>query len=331
MLRWIGQDPQLESQVRDHAHALGLPFATGPGPAAALVLDPAALKAADAPARSCEHGPHPPASADPVLLVVTREGEDDAVLLHRALDRGARAVLSLPRDSARLLELCTALTRPVGRARLIGVVGAVGGAGTSSFAARLAAAARRTGDTLLVDADPWGCGIELIVDSPADGFCWADLDPASPPEPAALHASLPRVDEVGLLGPGRGDPPTGQAIVTALTVLAHGTGAVVVDLAAPLVPEALGLLDRLVLLVPSHEQAVHAAARRLDLWQVPDEQLALVVRRTGPLTPADVGTDLGLPVAGAFRDHWGSTVPLLDVRRGGADACARGLFQAVGA
>jgi hypothetical protein len=50
------------------------------------------------------------------------------------------------------------------------------------------------------------------------------------------------------------------------------------------------------------------------------------VRRGGTLTPGEVAEDLDLPLAASFRDGPRGTVPLLDVRRRGADRAARALL-----
>ena len=108
-------------------------------------------------------------------------------------------------------------------------------------------------------------------------------------------------------------------------------GTVVVDIAAALVPCALEHLDELLLVVPAADHAVRAASRRLRAWSVPSGLVSLVVRRGGGLTPAEVAEDLALPLAGHFRDSSRGTVPLLDVRRRGADRTARDLLAALAA
>ena len=50
------------------------------------------------------------------------------------------------------------------------------------------------------------------------------------------------------------------------------------------------------------------------------------MRRGGGLSAADVAEDLGLPLAVSFRDSPRGAVPLLDIRRRGADRAARELL-----
>lgn len=111
-----------------------------------------------------------------------------------------------------------------------------------------------------------------------------------------------------------------------LTALRPLGSTVVVDLADGLVPDCAEHLDQLLLVVPASDHAVRATARRLRSWQLPDAIAQVVVRRRGPLTPAEVSQDLGLPLAASFRDGPAAAVPLLDVRRRGADRSARRLM-----
>ena len=69
-----------------------------------------------------------------------------------------------------------------------------------------------------------------------------------------------------------------------------------------------------------------AQRRRLREWSPPAGLTRAVVRRGGGLSPADVAEDLALPLAASFRDSPRGAVPLLDVRRRGADRAARELL-----
>ena len=61
-------------------------------------------------------------------------------------------------------------------ARTVAVVGARGGVGASTFAATLAVRAARRAPTFLVDADPLGGGVELVIGSEhVDGLRWPDV------------------------------------------------------------------------------------------------------------------------------------------------------------
>src|SRR5699024_8566782 len=99
-----------------------------------------------------------------------------------------------------------------------------------------------------------------------------------------------------------------------------------VDLGPELVPAAAEHLHRLLVVVLSCDHAVRATGRRLHSWQLPGGLAHTVVRRSGPLAPGQVCEDLDLPLAACFRDSPRGIVPLLDVRRRGADRAARELI-----
>lgn len=310
----------MQELVRDHATAAGIELLDSPGDAAVrcLVIDDVALGGDAVPAVP---GRLP-------LLVVTSQTEVPRALWERALAAGARAVLTLPDGSEELLSQLTELARPRAASTVIAVAGGCGGAGASSFAARLAAAARPAGPVVLIDADPLGGGLDLLVEgTDADGISWEDATGLGPDDGVALRDGLPRIDEIGLLGSRAQLGPEPPALSRALSALTPLGGTVVVDLADALVPVAAEHADHLLLVVPASDHAVRAAARRLRTWRLPDTITQVVVRRRGPLAPAEVAEDLALPLAASFRDGPRGAVPLLDVRRRGADRAARRLLQ----
>lgn len=326
---WAGPDAALRELVADHATAAGLELVdeADPGPIAVQLMDAAALVTAPGTAGFRSRGASVAAGAPP-LLVVTGEQVVTTSAWRSALASGARALLQLPADSEQLLSHLSELSRPRSDSTVIGVAAGHGGAGASSFAARLAAAARPDGPVVLVDGDPLGGGLDLLVEhGGAAGVAWSDLEGLGSQDGTALREGLPVVDEVALLVAGDGPGPQASALSRALTALAPGGGTVVVDLSASLVAAAAEHLDRLLLVTTATDHAVRATARRLDIWPLPAGLVSVVVRRQGPLHPGDIAADLSLPLAAAFRDSPAGTVPLLDVRRRGADRSARVLLQ----
>lgn len=326
---WAGPDAALRELVADHATAAGLELVdeADTGPIAVQLMDAAALVTAPGTAGFRSRGASVAAGAPP-LLVVTGEQVVTTSAWRSALASGARALLQLPADSEQLLSHLSELSRPRSDSTVIGVAAGHGGAGASSFAARLAAAARPDGPVVLVDGDPLGGGLDLLVEhGGAAGVAWSDLEGLGSQDGTALREGLPVVDEVALLVAGDGPGPQASALSRALTALAPGGGTVVVDLSASLVAAAAEHLDRLLLVTTATDHAVRATARRLDIWPLPAGLVSVVVRRQGPLHPGDIAADLSLPLAAAFRDSPAGTVPLLDVRRRGADRSARVLLQ----
>ncbi|GAA1491326.1 hypothetical protein GCM10009626_40720 [Brachybacterium sacelli] len=309
----------MREQVRDHATAVGMDLAdaSSESGAAVLVIDDVALAADEHPLP----GSHAP------LLVVTEGSEVPVTAWKRALSAGAQAVISLPGGSEELLSRLAELARPRAVSTVVAVTGGCGGAGTSSFAARLAAAARSHGPVALVDADPLGGGLDLLVeDAGSPGIGWADAAGLGPDDGEALRAGLPRVDEVSLLVARDHVGPDVSSLSKVISALSRLGGTVVVDLAADLVPAAAEHADQLLVVVPTTDHAVRAAARRLRSWHHLEAPVQVVARRRGPLSPADICQDLALPLAGSFRDSPRGAVPLLDVRRRGADRAARHLM-----
>lgn len=314
---WVGSDGPLRDQAVDHATASGLELLDAGDAPPGLVT----VVLTDAGALAARAVPRIPGA---VLLVLVPEGPIAPELWSTALEHGARAVLQLPSQSSALLSHLAQAARPLTRALMIGVVGGCGGAGASSLAARLAGAARSHGEVLLVDADPVGGGLDLLVEAPeASGIGWQDVVTVDASDGEALRQALPVVDGVRLLVAGDGPGPDGPLLQRALQAVEAGGGTVVVDLAASLVPAAAPLLDQLLVVVPCTDHAVRATARRLRAWALPAGQATVAIRRRGDLTPAEVASDLQLRPAMSFRDSPAGVVPLLDMRRRGADRSCR--------
>jgi hypothetical protein len=343
---WHGPDDALARTVADHVEAAGagiLPAdASGPqtpGTDAGRSGPAVHVLAADALAET-----RPDLPEDATVLVVSDRPVDEHVW-RTALTIGARGVLRLPGESEQLLSLLTESLRPAHRALTIGVTGGCGGAGASSLAARLAGAGiRRDGpdSCVLIDADPWGGGLDLLVEAPApSGARWEDLGGIEQADGDTLLEGLCEVDGVRLLvsdagtgaGPahaaadGDGALPDAVLLDQVLTATGRIDGTVVVDLADHLVATAAGHLDRLLIVLPARDHALRACARRLARWDLPPRLGEVVLHGRGPVRGTDVTEDLALPTAGSFRDYGPGTVPLLDVRRRGADRWCRRLLD----
>lgn len=323
---WFGGPAALRTLAADHVDALGAQLVdVGPDdPAPAIGLGSLAVLAR----RGARAGG---ASLAGVTIALGAAGEIAEEHWRACLELGVRAVVRLPEDSARLLDLLAAALRRASRALVIGVVGGCGGAGASSLAARLAGAATRGGaPTVLVDADPLGGGLDVLVEAAGmPGARWEDVGHLGGDDGATLRDGLPVVDGVRLLVAGHGAWPTPEQTVAVLGALAPLAGTVVVDLGPLHVDAVLDTLDHLVLIVPATDHAVRSTGRRLRAWRAQPEQTRLVVRRRGRLAPGEVAESLGLGLAAAFRDGGKQLVPLLDVRRRGADAVCTRLLRAM--
>jgi secretion/DNA translocation related CpaE-like protein len=194
---------------------------------------------------------------------------------------------------------------------VVAVLGGRGGAGTSVLAAGLAVTAARSGlRALLVDADPLGGGVDLVLGWEAlDGLRWPALSHGSSGvSPPALVDALPNRGELAVLSWDRGDPLTvaPDAMDATLDAGRASRDIVVVDLPRRLDDAAvlaLAAADRALLLVPAELRACAAAARVAAIATVHTDALKVVVRGPAPgrLKPREVARALGLPLAGTLR------------------------------
>ncbi len=263
----------------------------------------------------------PPRRSD--LLIATR-GLDDAEVWTRAAALGAEGVGFLPDAQSWLVDrIAAACAGPVGASRVVAVVGGRGGAGASTLACALAVtAASATGGgsaTLLVDADPLGGGLDLVLgceDLP--GLRWPDLTSASGAVSGpALAAALPHRHGLHLLSWDRGQlqEVTAEAARAILAAAASAHDLVVADL--PRQPGAvadvvLAMADVVLLVVPAEVRAVAAAARVAAYVGLRPQDVRVVVRGPAPsgLTGAAVASSLGLPLAGRLRPEPGLAASL---------------------
>ncbi|MBV1780666.1 hypothetical protein KRR55_16235 [Paeniglutamicibacter sp. ABSL32-1] len=111
------------------------------------------------------------------LILVGAEEHQDVLWRAAATCPGARVAV-LPAAAAWLGEYLGELGLHSGRAHLTLVAGAGGGAGTSTFAALLAATSTLEGSrTLLLDADPHSAGLWPVLKArEPDGLGWEDLE-----------------------------------------------------------------------------------------------------------------------------------------------------------
>lgn len=121
----------------------------------------------------------------PGVVLVGRgpaEGTDDVALWALAADLGADHVVFLPAAEPWLVDrFATVAAGPGEPGQVVTVVGGRGGAGASVLATALAVTASRAGArTLLVDADPLGGGLDLLLGhEEVAGLRWPDLADAA--------------------------------------------------------------------------------------------------------------------------------------------------------
>jgi secretion/DNA translocation related CpaE-like protein len=232
-----------------------------------------------------------------------------------AVEVGAERVVVLPGDEPWLLSRVAASgSAPVERGAVLAVTGSCGGAGASTVAAAVALAAAP--GALLVDGDPWGGGLDLVLGAErVEGLRWPELTGLRGRLAGdALLAALPEVAGVHVLAADRAVPAdVPPTAVTAVTESAAAAGStVVLDLprAAAGHPEGpASSADLTVLVVPARLRAAGAARLLADAEGSPWARAALVVRPLpGGLAVGEVAEVVGRSVL-AVLPHDRSAVP----------------------
>jgi secretion/DNA translocation related CpaE-like protein len=248
-------------------------------------------------------------------IVLVCAGEPEPAVWRAAVELGAEHVAVLPDAqewlAGRIRRVLNA--RPPGP--VLAVVGGRGGAGASTLAASLALTAADRGLAVtLLDVDPLGGGLDLVLGAEgAPGLRWPDLRhaPGRLP-PGVVAATAPRVAGLSFVGWERTAPAevAPQAVAAVMGSAAEDGDLVVVDL-----PRHLDEVSRTVLavartvyvVVPAEVRAAAAAARVVAGLESLAADVSLVVRGPAPTgLPAEAVADsLGLPLAGELKPEPG--------------------------
>ncbi|WP_040162388.1 septum site-determining protein Ssd [Nigerium massiliense] len=195
---------------------------------------------------------------------------------------------------------------------LIGVVGGSGGIGASTLAAGLAFAARRRGwPAALVDVDPLGGGVDLLLGAErTPGWRWPRLLGARG-EVSDVRRFLPCVDGVTVVSmarpgtsgeSGEVDQPQAESLQAVLGSLSRHHKLVVLDAGRaplPCVRQQLQGASEVVLLSGDDVRSVAAAGQMLRALELAEPRL--IVRATGGrVAPELVGRALGADVLGTL-------------------------------
>jgi secretion/DNA translocation related CpaE-like protein len=245
----------------------------------------------------------------PGVGVVSSAAPDDA-LWRATVELGAVGLIRLPDEERSLVDLMGRATdASPADGTVIAVVGACGGAGASTLAAALACTSARGDPTLVVDGDPLGGGIDVLLGAEqARGVRWPEFAGTRGRLPtAALRDAVPAIDGLAVLswdrsGPGRLEPEASAAVMDAAV---RSYRRVIVDQPRWLPGCSSGIVagaDVGVLLVPATVRATVAASLVAAAMELPTKPL-LVVRDPGAgrLSCREVGSALGLPVVATLR------------------------------
>lgn len=247
-------------------------------------------------------------------VVVVGHDLDDATVWQRAVALGAEEVLFLPDAERHLAQvLADAAEGADNHAVRVCVVGGRGGAGASTLSCALAVTGARSGvDTMLVDGDPLGGGIDLILgEEESGGMRWPSLvDTKGRLSARALREHLPSpaargMTRLSVLSWDRGElltvPP--EAMRAVLDAGARSCELVVVDLPrqrTDAADEALAGSALTLLVVPAEVRAVAAAARVMGGLRGVAPRVELVVRGPAPsgLPAKAIADSLAIPLLG---------------------------------
>lgn len=261
-------------------------------------------------------------------VTVLTAAEPEAATWAAAVAIGAERVLRLPEQAADLVgELAEAAesSRDDGaRGHAVAVIGGCGGAGASVLAVALAQAAP---EALLVDLDPWGGGIDLLLGSEAaPGLRWPDLAlQGGRLTWSAVRDALPRHRSVSVLsGTRRGYELDAGPVHAVIDAGRRGAASVICDLPRRLTDAAQAALSAADLVVVVSRADVRACAATGALAPVLESinpNVGLVVRGPAPggLRAAEIAEITGLPLLAAIKaqPHLGERI-----ERGGL-RCAR--------
>ncbi|GAA2619555.1 septum site-determining protein Ssd [Actinomadura fulvescens] len=244
--------------------------------------------------------------ADVVLVAPATDTEEVYKL---AVQIGAQELAELPRDEAWLIDALATAAEPVnGCGTTICLTGSVGGAGVSVLSAGLGLSAARQGlRTLLIDGDPLGGGLDLVLGlEHHDGARWPDFaDRRGRLSPSTLREALPGLGDLSVLSWQRKEPVrvSEEAVHSLIDAAVRGYDLVVVDVpryVGELGRTALRAADTAFLLVPAEVRATMAAEVLTSMLRRDTTDLRLIVRGPAPggLTTNVMAEALNLPLAG---------------------------------
>jgi secretion/DNA translocation related CpaE-like protein len=313
-------DPELREQADRVVAAAGLrPLAASTPPVRKAWAAAVAILIDEEAARRCE--PEGLPRRDGVTLVCPTEPEGPTWAVAMAV--GAQHVCALPAQDGQLVRYLADAADTVREGprtgRVIAVTGGRGGAGASTFATALAQSASTS---LLVDLDPWGGGIDLLLGSEsAPGLRWPDLSLGGGRLPwAAVRDALPNHRGVRVLSCARHgheiDPGAAEAVIDAGR---RGGTLVICDIPRRMTSAVTGTLDGadLVVVVTTCDvRGVAAASAVAPMLRGVNPNVGLVVRGPAPggLRAAEAAEVAELPLLAKMRPE-----PLLADRleRGG--------------
>ncbi|MEV7093588.1 septum site-determining protein Ssd [Amycolatopsis sp. NPDC051045] len=266
------------------------------------------------------------------ILLVCKGSPGPATWEH-AFRVGVERVISLPDEESELAcAFADIAETPAEEPGLVlGVVGGRGGAGASVFAAALALTADRDpGGALLVDCDPLGGGLDMLLGlEKTPGPRWPDVRLSGRVSVSSLAATLPRRRHRGgslpvLACGSKGQGPSVESLSAVLSAGRRSGRTVVCDLPRSLdepAEEVAVRADLVVLVVPLEVRACQAANRVLPRLSKLTARLGVVVCGRSKSPAVRTATLLGPPLLASMHPERGLWT---EVERGEFPAKPRG-------
>ena len=313
------EDPELSASADRIAAAVGARAVGTAEPSRRNWLAAVAVLLDEAAARRCAQAGMP--RRDGVALIGPEH--PSASMWAAAVDIGAQIVCTLPDQEASLVRHVAESAERGGPAvhsgRVIAVTAGPGGGGASVFSAALA---RCAPEALLVDLDPCGGGIDLLLGAEsAPGLRWPDLRPQSGRlNWTALREALPRQRDMSFLSCTRTfhDVDTGS-FGAVLDAGRRGGMTVICDVPrqpAGAAAYAVETADLAVIISTCDVRGIAATAAVAAITRTLNPNIGLVVRGPAPggLAAPEVAEAAAVPLLTAMRPE-----PMLAARleRGG--------------
>lgn len=217
----------------------------------------------------------------------------------------AAGTIVLPEGGGWLADVLAGRTGRLRATSRIAVLGGSGGVGASTFAVGLASAGSMQGSAVVVDLDPLGGGVDLLLGAErAPGWRWDRLR-AARGQIGDLRGQVPQVGGVEIVSMARDDavavPRDAVAAVVASLSRAHDL--VVMDVGRTLDAgsrEALRAADRTVLVCGQDVRGVASARMTLAAAETGGCGVVVRLRKGGSVRAGDVAAALALPLWGTI-------------------------------
>ncbi len=245
-------------------------------------------------------------------ILVVLDGDEPSSAWKRAAHLGVEQLAVLPSAAEWLSQrMIAAVEPPATPGTTVGVVAGCGGAGASVLSCALARRAGPQVKAVLVDADPLGGGLDLVLGAEqVPGPRWSDLSASRGQlRPSTLREALPRHEGLAILSWGRGDTLDLDPDVFDDFLAAAGQAfeLVIVDLPRHAPPQWTRRCHHVLLVAPARVRSAVAASQVAKRLSQSHPDVRLVVRETGPggLDAQLLADSIGLGLAGTIRDDRG--------------------------